>query len=202
MTKHSDIAAATAAEIENQKRAFSARRDEITKALADLFKVRGFSIHPAPVSARTELVIGKARQLLNGSANILLDDLKPADCEESLRLELDAIDHILGILAQKQIERVAVEAQMWASDHDAELRALYRDMFLTVCKHRALRAKADDMNSKIFGATVPFGAFFAEWDGWNGSLILLNPGQFETAMREAIAAGIASESEIRKAMKP
>jgi hypothetical protein len=188
--KNPEVHALTTDEILRQIKAHSARRAEIVAQRAALYRhaqQSGIS-HEAPIADADERAAREhAKSLLNGSSPAWLSLPPDVSQDRILYREQRALDIVLKILNDKNLVALANAGVEWEEQHGDRYRELVRRRVLLMVEADACGRAAEQMLGScpdIFATKLP-------------RPDLYESGTFSET--EALAAGVVTQSDIRKA---
>ena len=197
-TKHTEINALALAEVNRQIRLYSVRLQEIIaerRAICISAQKSGINSETPVVDADERAAREIARGLLNGSAPAFLALPPEISRDKVLYREQRGIEIVLRILNDRQLVTRATAAVCWAEEHGDQWRVLCRDVVLTAMRLEALEQSARDLLAEcpdITAVRLPMGLVGGR------SVTEISVSELTSA---ALAAGVVTDSEIRKAQK-
>jgi hypothetical protein len=201
MTKRTDeLHELTMREIDHQVRRLTERQQQIVAERAALYNKTQTGATVAAIDEDERAARMLAKQLLNGSAPAVLPAMLSLPPEvgrdRELLREQRGIEIALTILADKNLAARAVEAVAWGEAHAEEWRATWRELLLA-----AARLDAFEHRARALLALCPDAAAIRfPMMNFLGALPI---GEIphDELMAAAVASGIVTEGEIRKAQK-
>ncbi|MGY4605763.1 hypothetical protein ACVW16_004175 [Bradyrhizobium sp. USDA 4474] len=151
---------------------------------------------PRPATDHERRVGEHLQKLMNGATPAHF--LTPAvSRDEQIRAELDAIAFAERHWAKQLDDALDREAQQYVDEHEAEWRALCRDITLTAVRLESLEVRAREMLAPIVGR---FGLKLAMASTVGSGFSILGVGDPLSDYRaEALQQGIVSNADIKKA---
>ena len=166
---------------------------DLTSRLAAMYGQPGSS-GPAPAALdRAEKTRDRARALLNGAGH-LVPPAPSADGEAPLFAERDAVRLAISALMREDAEEAAVEAQQRAEALRPEWERLVRAWTSAAATFAAV-----DTRAEAFLEANREARFLSLSDLIGQGAISGRGDTLETVIKAAIAEGVVSEAEIRKA---
>jgi hypothetical protein len=189
------IHALTRAEIGRQIKIHAARRAEIILERAELYGRHGPAMGASPAISDDEKASREhARSLLNGHAPESLSDAPALSRDRILTREQRALDLVLKILNNEEVEARAAEAVLWSEKNADRWRILCREIILVAIRLDALECSARELLDQCvdpFAVRLPLANVIGGRPISETSLSELT----ETALRE----GVITAAERRKA---
>jgi hypothetical protein len=189
----------TVVEIRRTRAALAAQdRALMEEGAADYKAEKAGSPPSRPLNDHERLVNAHIHLLMNGSTppHLLVP---PVSRDAQRRAQRDAIAYVDRQLGRQEEDALEREAQQWAIDHDAQWRALCREIVLAAVKLAALEERARDTLKPIDGCWV---RGLAMGSTIGSGLSLLGIGDPLLDLRtDALAEGIITASDIKKAEK-